>query len=87
MMAKVPQSPIEIHCRGCDAKPGEKCGVVPNKSLLRRRLRAGDPVHAYYTKLLRYFHDMRWRDFNRVRNDFAKLDDWNKRYAKTTEVA
>ena len=34
----------------------------------------------YWIRLVNYFHDMRWRDFNRVRNDWAKLDDWQKRY-------
>lgn len=79
-----PQSPLDIFCRGCAAPPGHKCGVVPNRSLLRRRIRDGDPVEEYWIRELNYFHDMRWRDFNRVRGEWAALDDWNKRYGART---
>lgn len=74
-----PKSPLDLPCRGCAAEPGQKCGVVPNRSLLRRRLRAGDP-EPYWIRVLPYFHDMRWRDFNKVRNEYAKLNDWQKRF-------
>jgi hypothetical protein len=79
-----PQSPIDIFCRGCAADPGEKCGVVPDRSLLRRRIRAGDPVTHFYVRLIPYFHQMRWRDFNRVRSDYARLDAWQKRHAEAS---
>jgi hypothetical protein len=86
-MPEAPTTPMDVFCRGCSAKPGHKCGVVPNRSLLRRRIRDGNPVQSYWIRLLPYFHDMRWRDFNRVRNEYAKLDDWQKRYPAKTEVA
>ena len=79
-MSERPESPLDLFCRGCAAEPGQKCGVVPNRSLLRRRIRAGDPVTTCWIRQLSYFHDMRWRDFNRVRNEWAKLDDWQRRY-------
>jgi hypothetical protein len=79
-----PKSPLDIFCRGCAAPPGQKCGVMPNRSLLRRRLRAGDPVETYWIRVLSYFHDMRWRDFNKVSNEWAALDDWEKRYGGKT---
>ncbi len=75
-----PSSALDMPCRGCGAKPGQKCGIVPDRSLLRRRIRAGLPVTAHWMKLLPYFHVMRERDFRRVRTEWNKLDDWQKRY-------
>lgn len=82
-MIAVPKSPLDLPCRGCAAEPGDKCGVVPDRSLLRRRIRAGQPVVAYWKRMLPYFHRMRWTDFNRVNNEYAKLADWQKRYSPT----
>jgi hypothetical protein len=77
-----PESPLDLFCRGCAAEPGRKCGTVPNRSLLRRRIRAGEPVESFWSRELPYFHDMRWRDFNKVRGEYARLQDWNARYGK-----
>ena len=77
-----PESPLDLFCRGCGAAAGEKCAVVPNRTLLRRRIRAGEPVERFWVREVSSFHVMRWRDFNRVRNEYAKLDDWQKQYGQ-----
>jgi hypothetical protein len=73
-----PNSPLDLRCRGCAAKPGEKCAVVPDRSLLRRRIRAGLPVNAHWIKLLPYFHAMRERDFAAILAEWEKLDAWER---------
>lgn len=81
-----PKSPIDVFCRGCGAESGRKCGTVPNRNLLRRRIRAGNPVESYWIRELPYFHGMRERDFLKSQAEWQKLDDWNKRIGKTDHV-
>ena len=79
-MAERPKSELDVFCRGCGAKPGEKCRVMPNRTLLRRRIRQGDPIEKCWAKVLPYFHTMRSRDFRKAATEWNKLDDWEKRY-------
>lgn len=79
-----PTSPLDLFCRGCGAKPGNKCGTVPDRSLLRRRIRAGNPVTQHWMKLLPYFHAMRERDFQKVRAEWTKLDEWQKQFREAS---
>ena len=61
-------SPDEVPCRTCMAQAGEKCTTKPRN------------VEAQWLRVLNYFHDTRWRDFNRVRNERAAMNDWNQKY-------
>ena len=74
------ESPLDLGCRGCAARGGERCRVVLHRTMLAARIRRGEPAVAVVLHEARYFHLQRWRDFNRVRNDYAKLDDWQKLY-------
>lgn len=73
-----PLSALDVRCRGCGAEPGRKCGTVPDRSLVRRRIRAGNPIRTHWVKLLPYFHAMRERDFAAHLAEWEKLDAWEK---------
>jgi hypothetical protein len=76
-----PKTPLDIPCRGCAALPGEKCRLVDNRTFVRAQIRAGQVPGVMVRKDLNYFHDMRRRDLRRAQIDFAKLEDWRRRYA------
>jgi len=71
-MEILPTSPIEVACRRCMAPVGKKCTTVPK-------------VAAQWVRVLKCFHDTRWRDFNRARAERAAMNDWNQRYGKDKE--
>ena len=68
----LPTSPIEVACRTCMAPVNEKCTTRPK-------------VVMQWVRVLNRFHDTRWRDFNRVRNERAAMNDWNQKYGKDKE--
>ncbi len=63
------ESPIDVVCRHCEAPIGETCTSKPQDA-------------SRYVIVLRYFHSVRWRDFNRARSEQAAMADWNKKYSK-----
>lgn len=63
------ESPINVPCRTCFAKHGEKCTTKPQ-------------LGGHWVRELSYFHTVRWRDFNRARNEVAAMNDWNQRYER-----
>jgi len=58
--------------------------VAPNRTLLRRRIRNGDPVEKFWAREVNYFHQQRQRDFNRLTEQYARLDSWNRRQSERT---
>jgi len=72
---------IDLPCRGCGAGIGEKCRIVPNRTLVRKRIRAGNPIEEHWEREVSYFHAMRERDCEKERSDEARLAEWNTRFA------
>ena len=61
------ESPKDVACRHCEAPVGASCTTVPQDA-------------SQYVMVLTYCHSVRWRDFNRARNERAAMADWNSKY-------
>lgn len=78
-----PKSVRDVPCRGCAALAGEACRLIAQRTWVRAQIRRGElPVAVIVRKQIKKHHKMRWDDFDRIRGQFAKIRDWEKRYAK-----
>lgn len=66
-MPSEPKSPLDIECPTCGSPLGEQCTNKPH-------------VAAQWVRVLDHSHDSRWRAFNKTRNEFIKLQEWEAIY-------
>jgi hypothetical protein len=66
------ESPMDVTCRHCEAKPGTPCTT--------RQIRDDQE----WVRILSFFHSARWRDFNQARNKRAILAEWNRQHGGKT---